>query len=102
MSKCYVFAYGTLLDPKIRLDLLGYSTTIIKTYIKGFRKDIIILEGIKYPILIEDIGSIEIIEGGYFQIKANDLKKLDAYESTTYRRKLALTADNTQVWIYYR
>jgi gamma-glutamylcyclotransferase (GGCT)/AIG2-like uncharacterized protein YtfP len=99
---CYVFAYGTLLDAKVRNDILGYSTSICNSKIQGFHMKKIRLGGRIYPILVEDHGSEIWIEGGYFKINPKDLKRLDDYESPAYRRKLVKTAEGVPVWIYYR
>jgi gamma-glutamylcyclotransferase (GGCT)/AIG2-like uncharacterized protein YtfP len=99
--KCFVFAYGTLLDSAVRETVLGYTTTIKASQVVGFRKEEIILSGIAYPILVEDILCKETIEGGYFEIDKVDLTKLDAYESSAYKRKQVTTAEGIRVWIYY-
>lgn len=102
MSKCYVFAYGTLLDSKVRFDILDYPTVLIKSSVTGFKPEEILLSGRSYPILIEDIQRQEKISGGYFEINESDIKKLDDYESAAYRRKLTHTSDGVTVWIYFR
>ena len=101
MSKCYVFAYGTLLDPQIRTDILGYPTTIIESNITGFKTEEIVLSGKSYPMLVEDPQQKGNIQGGYFEINAADLNKLDLYESTAYCRKLIITTDGIKAWIYH-
>lgn len=100
--KCFVFAYGTLLDPAVRETTLGYIPNIKASQVIGFRKEEIILSGIAYPILVEDMLCEEIIEGGYFEIDKSDLSKLDAYESSAYKRKQVVTTQGIRVWIYYR
>lgn len=102
MSKCYVFAYGTLLDSKVRFDILDYPTFLIKSSVTGFKPGKIVLSGKSYPILVEDGNQQENIHGGYFEIHSADIKKLDEYESAAYRRKLTHTTDGIIVWIYYR
>ena len=101
MSKCYVFAYGTLLDPLLRFSILGYPTTIIESSITGFRLHDIVLSGERYPMLIEDPQQQRNIQGGYFEINATDIEKLDFYESTAYCRKLIITAGGIKAWIYH-
>lgn len=100
--KCYVFAYGTLLDAQIRYEILGYQTTLTASTITGFRLKEIILHGVGYPIIVEDKQNKESIQGGYFEIDQNDLVKIDVYESSAYRRKRISTADGAKTWVYFR
>ena len=102
MRFCYVFTYGTLLDPQIRKDVLGYPISSLASEVSGFRMAQVKLSGISYPMLVEDKQNKDWISGAYFKIDETDLKKLDEYESTAYRRKLVTAADGTKVWIYYR
>ena len=100
--KCYVFAYGTLLDSQIRFEILGYPTTLTESTITGFRLEEINLNGTNYPILVEDTHNMESINGGYFEIDLDDLEKIDAYESEAYLRKLINTDNARTTWVYYR
>jgi gamma-glutamylcyclotransferase (GGCT)/AIG2-like uncharacterized protein YtfP len=96
----YVFAYGTLRLEKVRRELLGYSLPSSPTTIKGFYMDSIVIDDIKYPIIIEYPDSNEIIEGEYFEVEEKDLEKLDAYESSAYRRKEVTLNNKVVAWVY--
>lgn len=98
----YIFVYGTLRDEQTRIELLGYNPCSTCATIKGYRTDSISIDGIKYPIIIEDADSNEIITGEYFEVEDMDLEKLDAYESSAYRRK-EVTMDNEEIaWVYFK
>ena len=98
----YIFAYGTLRDGQTRRELLGYNPYSTCATIKGFRMDSISIDGTTYPVIIEDGDSNEIITGEYFEVEDKDLEKLDAYESSAYRRK-EVTMDNEKIaWVYFK
>jgi gamma-glutamylcyclotransferase (GGCT)/AIG2-like uncharacterized protein YtfP len=98
----YIFAYGTLRDEQTRRELLGYNPCSLSATIKGFRMDSISIDGTMYPVIIEDADSNEIITGEYFEVEDMDLEKLDAYESSAYRRK-KVKMDNEEIaWVYFK
>jgi gamma-glutamylcyclotransferase (GGCT)/AIG2-like uncharacterized protein YtfP len=96
----YVFAYGTLRLEKIRNELLGYGTSSLPAQLKGFSMGSIILDNIKYPIIMENPDSYDIIEGEYFAVEELDLEKLDNYESAAYRRKVVTLENGIMAWVY--
>jgi gamma-glutamylcyclotransferase (GGCT)/AIG2-like uncharacterized protein YtfP len=98
--KCYVFAYGTLLDPRIRRSVLGYTTALVPSGLKGFRRQSITLSGVSYPVLVADPGNNGTIEGCYFEISETDLEKLDLYESSAYNRMEVNLENGTRAWVY--
>ncbi len=100
LMKCYVFAYGTLLDEKTRESVLGYKTSIYHTQLRGFRKTSLILNNIMYPIIIKDSIKNEIIEGAYFEINEKDLKLLDEYESDRYAKIKVKLENGLEAWTY--
>ena len=98
--KCYVFAYGTLLDNSTREDVLRYKTSIFRAQLRGFRKSSIILNNILYPIIIKDSEDNEIIEGAYFEINEKDLALIDNYESDRYARVKVKLENGPEAWTY--
>ena len=50
---CYVFAYGTLRDAKVRKEVLGYSPVDFPARLRGFSMSRIVLYGMSYPIILE-------------------------------------------------
>lgn len=98
--KCYVFAYGTLLDNITREEVLRYKTSIFCAQLKGFRKSSIILNDIIYPIIIKDSEDNEIVEGAYFEIDEKDLALIDKYESDIYARIKVKLENGPEAWTY--
>lgn len=98
--KCYVFAYGTLLDDRIREDVLRYKTSIFHAQLRGFRKGTVTLNNIKYPIIVKDSVTNEIIEGAYFEVSEKDLTLIDNYESDNYARVKVKLENSIEAWTY--
>ncbi len=95
-----VFAYGSLTIEAIRKDVLGYEPKTIKALLKGFALKSIIIGEDTYPILFEDPGYSEIIDGEYFEVDEIGLEKLDAYETPAYRRKIVNLENRLSAWVY--
>jgi len=100
--KYKVFVYGTLRDISVRKTVLGHHQSSITASLKGFIMSSIALDGISYPIIIEDPLSTEIIEGEYFEVDQTDLDNLDWYESTAYHRKEVELENGLKAWVYYQ
>jgi gamma-glutamylcyclotransferase (GGCT)/AIG2-like uncharacterized protein YtfP len=96
----YVFAYGTLRNKNVLKELLGRVPETNPSSLKGYRMDSILLDGIYYPIIIEDPFSSDQIFGVYFEVDEAELIKLDIYESDAYRRIKILLDDNISAWVY--
>jgi gamma-glutamylcyclotransferase (GGCT)/AIG2-like uncharacterized protein YtfP len=96
----YIFVYGTLRLENIRRELLGHETLSTPGRLKGFSMDAILLDNIEYPIIWKNTASTEVIEGEYFEVNENDLKKLDVYESSAYKRILAELENHLFAWVY--
>lgn len=100
--KCYVFAYGTLCDAKVRKEVIGYTTKAVPASIRGFRKSKIVLDHVCYPILEIDPSSKSPLEGSIFAINCHDLPRLDAYESKAYQRIRVDTDRGEKAWVYIK
>jgi gamma-glutamylcyclotransferase (GGCT)/AIG2-like uncharacterized protein YtfP len=96
-----VFVYGTLRDSRVRRDILGYNPNAFPGSLKGFHLSSIQLDGICYPILIEEIGCQEKVSGEYFEVDDKGLALLDLYESEAYRRKEVTLEEGIKAWVYY-
>jgi gamma-glutamylcyclotransferase (GGCT)/AIG2-like uncharacterized protein YtfP len=82
----YIFVYGTLRLKSLRREILGHETLSVPARLKGFTTGSVLLDDIEYPIITKNPDSKETIEGEYFAVDEQDLEKLDAYESSAYRR----------------
>jgi gamma-glutamylcyclotransferase (GGCT)/AIG2-like uncharacterized protein YtfP len=100
--KYKVFVYGTLCDGSLRKTILGFNPFSKPARLKGFAMHSIILEGIEYPIIVEDPLSTEIIEGEYFEVDQIGLDNLDWYESSAYQRKEVDLENGIRAWVYFQ
>ncbi len=100
LMKCYVFAYGTLLNENLKKAVLDYKTFPFSARLKGFKSSSIHLSGIQYSILIKDFQSTEIVEEGYFAILEKDLELIDQYESSAYIRTKVKLENGIEAWVY--
>ena len=90
-----VFTYGSLMYPQVweRVVRAGYRSA--PAALDGFRRHA--LAGASYPGVVEQTGG-RVIGRVYFNVLADDLARLDAFESTEYRRdEVNLTMLDTPV-----
>jgi gamma-glutamylcyclotransferase (GGCT)/AIG2-like uncharacterized protein YtfP len=98
-----LFVYGTLRDPILRERITGRSIVSFKhSYLKGFRHETIVLDGIIYPILVEDTNSIAPVEGELIEITQEELTLMDEYEGSEYRRIKIILKDGGKAWTYVK
>lgn len=91
-EKIKFFVYGTLLDPKIKERVLGYSPEGKPAVLRGYRK-----RGLDIVESEDDEVSGEIIE-----VVEEDLAKLDEYEEVEkglYRR-IKVNIRNEEIFVY--
>jgi gamma-glutamylcyclotransferase (GGCT)/AIG2-like uncharacterized protein YtfP len=97
----HLFVYGTLRDPSIRKKITGRDIQVLKSGILGgYRLSNIEFEEGGYPIIWEDVNSTEEITGEVIEITDRELKLMDEYEGTDYRRIKEILKDNSVVWVY--
>ncbi|MEK9721344.1 MAG: gamma-glutamylcyclotransferase family protein [Quisquiliibacterium sp.] len=78
-----VFTYGSLMYPEVWDRVVRGSYSHAEALIDGFRRHA--LAGVSYPGVVEQVGAS--VRGRlYFDVAADDLGRLDAFESTEYRR----------------
>ena len=68
-----VFVYGTLMDPGVRIAIMGEDKIIKEVVLKDYRR-----VGLN---IIEDVGST--VEGHVFEATEANLEDLDRYESVS-------------------
>lgn len=95
-----VFVYGTLRDKDLQKKLLGRHLDSYPASLYGFKRDIIIIDDIEYPIILEDQKSKDAITGEYFEVSDKELSILDEYETDAYRRILITLNDKSKAWVY--
>ena len=78
-----MFVYGSLLDPKLRLNVLGRDiegkSDILEDYIVDTHSVLT-----AYPTIIKLEGGF--VNGKIFKVNESDIEKLDSYESLYYKK----------------
>lgn len=94
-----LFAYGTLRNPATQQRLLGRTLGQgAPDAVRGYR--LAKLTGIHevYSILQPHPGSV--VEGMLFEVSADELERLDAYEGDAYERVSVRLVSKTRAWAY--
>lgn len=103
MKKQLIFVYGTLMDPKIRENLLRKKVKTTPDSLKGFKLSHISDGEIKYKILEPTNDSHDsVISGEVFEVDENDLKILDEYETNIYKRIQVKLLSGKIAWVYIK
>ena len=78
-----MFVYGSLLDAKLRLNVLGHSiegkSDILEDYIVDTHSVLT-----AYPTIIKLEGGF--VNGKIFKVNKSDIENLDSYESLYYKK----------------
>ena len=94
-----LFAYGTLRSPATQQRLLGRTLGEgAPDSVRGYR--LAKLTGIHevYSILQPHPGAV--VEGMRFEVSAEELERLDAYEGDAYQRVSVRLVSKTRAWAY--
>lgn len=92
-----LFVYGTLQMPAVQLRLYGRTISGQPDTLHGFRRAMILLDGL-YPIAVPDPHSS--ISGAVLLLTAAELQTTDAYEGPAYQRSPVLLASGSEAWVY--
>jgi gamma-glutamylcyclotransferase (GGCT)/AIG2-like uncharacterized protein YtfP len=90
METNLLFAYGTLKDPKVQIELTGREWIGYPSKIDGFEQISITLDSGTYPALVFGNSSIY---GMIYQINPEELSIIDEYEGSSYKRILSITSE---------
>ena len=94
-----VFVYGTLMDEKIRYEVLGRKIHGISGTVDGYDgTKTIIIENESYPAAVKNSDCS--IQGLLLEITDVELEKLDIYETDAYKREEVELTNGTKAWIY--
>lgn len=79
-----VFTYGSLMYPQVWERVVRGRYRSAPAELAGFRR--LALLGVAYPGAVPDAGA-RILGRLYFDVRADDLDRLDAFEASEYRRE---------------
>lgn len=93
-----LFVYGTLKDPAVQSRIIGRIVSGTADVLDGFFKtDYAMPEGI-YPLVIPRHG--QAVEGLVLEVTAEELARMDAYETAAYRRVRVPLRSGRESWVY--
>jgi len=101
-----LFCYGTIINKKQRLELLGKNDQKMeKAILKGYEikedleiYDYTLKKSEFFKVIRENKQSV--INGFIINFTIEELKILDCYESDHYKRKEIIDQNNNKVWVY--
>ncbi len=87
-----VFGYATLMNPLVRLYVIGRPTPSQPAALEGFRRS--------GRDLVAEPGAV--VEGRAFTVDATGMRRLDRYEriGSVYERDLKTLRDGRRAWVY--
>ena len=96
-----VFVYGTLMDEKIRYEVLGRQIPGIPATLDGY-------DGIKTIIIENESYSAAeknsecFIKGLTIELTEDEMEQLDVYETDAYNREEVELTNGIKAWIYLK
>ena len=93
-----LFVYGTLADPRVQKKIWGRKTNLTPAVLKGYKKSALVIDGETYPLIIPD--KTGAVRGFVIDVAADELKKIDAYETKAYRRERVCLENGATAWVY--
>lgn len=85
-----LFVYGSLLEDDIRKRVIGRDISLIWTYIYNYALKPLSFNS-NYPTLV--VNYDRIVHGAVIILSGDELKKVDKYETSMYRRKFFYVED---------
>ncbi len=95
-----IFTYGTLMDKEVQLRIWGRLTPGIADSLSGYAKSEIETSAGKYPLIIPD--ATNSVSGSIIEISGAELKKIDEYEGSEYKRVKIITDKGESAWVYIK
>ena len=94
-----LFAYGTLLDKAIQLEIFGKILTGVPDQLSGYVLHQNAVAG-SYPDIAISSDARAIVSGRRFRIQPKELTLADEYETELYMRKWVTLCSGVQAWVY--
>ncbi|MCC6896161.1 MAG: gamma-glutamylcyclotransferase [Anaerolineae bacterium] len=93
-----LFVYGTLQDPAVQERIIGRVVIGTPDTLEGFFKSQMSMpEGI-YPLVIPRHGHE--VAGLVLEVTEEELRRMDVYETTAYRRVRVPLRSGRESWVY--
>lgn len=106
-----LFSYGTLQLEQVQLELFGRTLKMEPDSLIRFKKEkitikdetVVGLSGEEEHVIISYTGNeSDIIKGAVLSITADELERVDAYETDDYKRISAILRSGKSAWVYIK
>ena len=94
-----LFVYGTLKDPAVQQNVIGRVVSIVPDVLECYLKSTITINGKTYPIIVPGLGNVE---GFVISVTHDELRLLDEYETSAYKRKKVILKSGRSAWAYQK
>ena len=96
-----LFVYGTLKDARVQRNVFFREIKDgVPTTIHGYKIEELTLGGVIYPALVPHKKGI--VEGILLTITPLELKLIDHYETSAYKRESILLDNDIHCWVYLK
>ncbi|OGY64732.1 MAG: hypothetical protein A3I24_02500 [Candidatus Harrisonbacteria bacterium RIFCSPLOWO2_02_FULL_41_13b] len=99
-NKNKLFIYGTLIDPEIQELVWGRKIKGTADILKGYKKSKIKIDGAIYPLIV--LSKNGKVEGLVIKVTDDELKKIDKYETDSYKRIEVDLESRKSAWVYVK
>ncbi len=93
-----LFVYGTLMLPEVQEAVIGRRVVGRPDRLAGFRRSTIRLGGNEYPIIHPAADGM--VDGVVLEVTPAELRRIDAYETSAYRRTRVRLVSGMEAWVY--
>lgn len=94
----FIFAYGTLNDPAVQLEIWGRETDGEPDILADFALSELETADGRYPLVVPRAGSE--VPGWLLAVTPAELASADEYETVAYRRHKKYLKSGRTAWIY--
>jgi len=95
-----LFVYGTLQKKDVQKKVIGRVVEFKPDTLSGFKKFTVEINNNIYPIINKSLDSSKKINGFVLDIKEEDFKNLDEYETDAYIREIVTLDSGISAWVY--
>ncbi len=93
-----LFVYGTLQEAEVQRRIIGREVTGTPDTLDGFYKSKIAMSDGVFPLIIPKHGSS--VSGRVLEVTAEELRRMDIYETSAYRRFWVTLHSGREAWVY--
>lgn len=94
----HLFVYGTLQSAEVQRRVIGRAVTGTRDTLDGFMKSRVAMGDGIFPLIVPQHGAS--VEGLVLEVTEDDLRRMDIYETSAYRRIWVKLRSGLESWVY--